>query len=594
MPSERPIKLTIAALGGQGGGVLANWLIGIAESEGYLAQTTSVPGVAQRTGATIYYLEFFPQAVAAQAGRDPIMALMPVSGDVDCVLASELAEAARAIQRGLVTRDRTTLIASSHRSYAISEKSALGDGTADEKQLIELVRSQAKRCVLFDMDAVAESHHSVISSVMLGALGGAGVLPFRKAAFEAAIKKGGIAVSTNLAAFEDAYQRAERDGDDVPGAAAGAGPEPGPPATSSLAGTAARETVGARAGATTPGQLSEVPAQARSPKLQPLLDRVRRLAAPVQKVALEGVRRAIDYQDPDYAGSYLDRLERVAALETTQGGEVARAGEGNGAAADAGARGAGGDAGVGAHAGAGGYAGASDGAGRGYGQWSLTEAVARALALWMTFEDTIRVADLKTRAARFVRVRDEIRADPGQLFGITEFMKPRVEEIAGTLPAGMGRWVLRSPGVSRWLTRWTGGKQIRTGTVSGFLILHMLGGLKRWRRGTLRYQEENGRIERWLGRIEGLATTNYPLAVELARAQRLVKGYGDTHERGWRNFSTLADKIDELAPRADGAAVFARLQAAALADEEGKALARELAEISSVAIVKGALERARA
>ena len=212
----------------------------------------------------------------------------------------------------------------------------------------------------------------------------------------------------------------------------------------------------------------------------------------------------------------------------------------------------------------------------------------------MTFEDTIRVADLKTRATRFARVRDEIRADPGQLFGITEFMKPRVTEIAGTLPIGLGRWLLRSQGASRLLTRWTGGKQIRTGTVTGFLMLHILGGLKRWRRGTLRFHEENERIEKWLGRIEGLAATNYGLAVELARAQRLVKGYGDTHERGWRNFSSLVDRLDELAPRQDGAAVFARLQAAALADEEGKALARELAEISSVAVVKVALERARA
>ena len=523
MPSERSIKLTIAALGGQGGGVLASWLVGIAESEGYLAQTTSVPGVAQRTGATIYYLEFFPQALAAEAGRDPVMALMPASGDVDCVLASELAEAARAIQRGLVTRDRTTLIASSHRSYAISERSAMGDGTADEKQLIELVQSHSKHTVLFDMDAVAESHHSVISSVMLGALGGSGVLPFRKAAFEAAIKKGGIAVNTNLAAFEDAYQRAERGGDD---------PRAG-------------EAVGARS------ESDAVPAQARSPKLQPLLDRVRRLDASVQKIVLEGVRRAIDYQDPEYAKLYLDRVERVAALDAKYGA----------------------------------------GAGRGA---SLTEATARSLALWMTFEDTIRVADLKTRPTRFARVKDEIRAEPGQLFGITEFMKPRVEEIAGTLPAGMGRWVLRSPGVSRWLRSWTGGRQIRTGTVTGFLMLHTLGGLKRWRRGTLRYHEENERIEQWLGRIESLAATNYALAVELAKAQRLVKGYGETHERGWRNFSTLVDKLNELTSREDGAEVFARLQAAALADEEGKALARELAEISSVAVVKVALERARA
>jgi indolepyruvate ferredoxin oxidoreductase beta subunit len=122
----------------------------------------------------------------------------------------------------------------------------------------------------------------------------------------------------------------------------------------------------------------------------------------------------------------------------------------------------------------------------------------------------------------------------------------------------------------------------------------MLGSWKRWRRGTLRYHEENERIEQWLRRIEGLTETNYPLAVELAKAQRLVKGYGDTHERGWKNFSALVAKLDELAPRADGAAVLARLQAAALADEEGKALARELAEISSVAMVKAALERARA
>jgi indolepyruvate ferredoxin oxidoreductase beta subunit len=570
MPSERPIKLTIAALGGQGGGVLANWLIGIAESEGYLAQTTSVPGVAQRTGATIYYLEFFPQGAATEAGRDPIMALMPVSGDVDCVLASELAEAARAIQRGLVTRDRTTLIASSHRSYAISEKSAMGDGAADESELIELVRSQAKRVVLFDMDAVAESHHSVISSVMLGALGGSGVLPFRKAAFEAAIKKGGIAVNTNLAAFEDAWQRAERGGEAAPAVGSGtadvtAGADLGPPAALSLGGTLARDTVGTAA-----DPLGAVPAQARSPKLQPLLDRVRRLAAPVQKIALEGVRRAIDYQDPEYAKLYLDRLERVAALDGKQGVRG-----GSGVRVD-------------------GTASGVANAGGEYGAFALTEATARSLALWMTFEDTIRVADLKTRSTRFARVRDEIRADPGQLFGITEFMKPRVTEIAGTLSVGLGRWVLRSPGISRLLTRWTGGKQIRTGTVTGFLMLHMLGGLKRWRRGTLRFHEENERIEQWLGRIEGLAATHYALAVELAKAQRLVKGYGDTHERGWRNFSALVDKLDELASRPDGAVVFARLQAAALADEEGKALARELAEISSVAVVKVALERARA
>jgi len=517
--TRRPIKLCIAALGGQGGGVLAEWLIGIAEAEGYLAQSTSVPGVAQRTGATLYYLEFFPQAEAERVGREPIMALMPVAGDVDCVVASELVEAGRAIQRGLVHRERTTLIASSHRSYSVAEKSAMGQGTADAAGLIELARNQAKRLILFDMDAVAEKHHSVISSVLLGAICGSGVLPFGRSAFEAAIGKSGISVATNLAAFADACERAARD---------------------DAAMSATRPT------ASSPDAAGAIPERARSPSLQPLLDRVRRLPEAVRALALEGVRRAIDYQDPDYAASYLTRLERIGALEErlrSRGGLPA--------------------------------------GGVSHEDWALSAAVARGLALWMTFEDTIRVADLKTRAARFARVREEVRAAPQQLVGITEFMKPRVAEIAGTLPAGIGSWVLASPRVSRWLAGMTGGKRIRTSTVAGFLFLHALGGLRRWRRETLRYRVENARIEDWLGRIERLAAAHYDLALELARAQRLIKGYGETHERGWKNFSALLSRLDVLTRRPDGAAVMARLHEAALADEEGVALAKELAGLAA-------------
>ena len=512
MSLERPIKLTIAALGGQGGGVLANWLIEIAEAESYLVQSTSVPGVAQRTGATIYYLEFFPRAAAERAGRDPIMALMPGSADVDCVLASELAEAGRAIQRGLVDPDRTTLIASSHRSYTIGERSAMGEGAASERELLELVQSQAKRLILFDMEALAEEHRSVISSVLLGALCGSGVLPFSRAAFEAAIRKSAIAVKTNLAAFEDACRRAEA------GASAPVAP------------SKAKEV------------FAEVPVQARSPALQPLLDRLRRLGAPLQPLVLEGVRRAIDYQDPRYAGLYLDRVERIAALDPS---------------------------------------GTSSG-------WALTEATARSLALWMTFEDTFRVADLKTRSARFARVREEVRAEPNQLMGVTEFMKPRIQEIAGSLPARTGRWLLASPRLCRWLARRTGGKQIHTNRIRGFLLLYLLGGMRRWRRGTLRYEEENGRIEHWLARIADLAPRNYSLAVELARAQRLIKGYGETHERGWRSFGLLTGQLGNLAERADGAEVFARLQGAALADEDGKVLAKELGAIAGVSAARSA------
>jgi indolepyruvate ferredoxin oxidoreductase beta subunit len=52
-------------MGGQGGGVLADWIVALAETEGWIAQSTSVPGVAQRTGATIYYIEMLPPGTAA-------------------------------------------------------------------------------------------------------------------------------------------------------------------------------------------------------------------------------------------------------------------------------------------------------------------------------------------------------------------------------------------------------------------------------------------------------------------------------------------------------------------------------------------------
>jgi indolepyruvate ferredoxin oxidoreductase beta subunit len=101
-PAKHGITIAILAMGGEGGGVLADWLVDLAEQNGYYAQTTSVPGVAQRTGATVYYLEMFPET-ATPAGRMPVMALSPIPGDVDVVIASELMEAGRALQRGLVT-----------------------------------------------------------------------------------------------------------------------------------------------------------------------------------------------------------------------------------------------------------------------------------------------------------------------------------------------------------------------------------------------------------------------------------------------------------------------------------------------------------
>jgi indolepyruvate ferredoxin oxidoreductase beta subunit len=194
------IKLAVMAVGGQGGGVLAQWIEDVARGQGWTVQATSVAGVAQRTGATIYYLEMCPAG-----DRAPVFALLPAAGDVDILLASEMMEAGRAILRGFVTPDRTTLIASTHRALAVSEKMAPGDGIASSEEVMAAAEVAARRLVAGDYDAMAAAAGSVISASLLGALAGSGALPFPRVAWEVAVRAGGKGVEGSLRAFATAY-----------------------------------------------------------------------------------------------------------------------------------------------------------------------------------------------------------------------------------------------------------------------------------------------------------------------------------------------------------------------------------------------------
>src|SRR3569833_1332374 len=127
MSATRPITLLIAALGGEGGGVLTTWIVSAAEAAGFPVQSTSIPGVAQRTGATTYYIEIIPQQAAAMNGKRPILALTPGIGDIEVVAASELLEAGRTFRNGFFTPDRTHVIAALSRFFTLDEKTALGD-----------------------------------------------------------------------------------------------------------------------------------------------------------------------------------------------------------------------------------------------------------------------------------------------------------------------------------------------------------------------------------------------------------------------------------------------------------------------------------
>ncbi|MBL8324097.1 MAG: indolepyruvate oxidoreductase subunit beta family protein [Rubrivivax sp.] len=509
----QPIKVAILAMGGEGGGVLADWLVDLAEHNGHLAQTTSVPGVAQRTGATIYYVEMFPAEPARQRGGAPVLALMPLPGDVDIVLASELMEAARAVQRGLVTPERTTLVTSTHRVYAIAEKTALGDGRVSAGRLLADSQAAARRFIGYDMAAAAEAGGSAISAVLFGALAGAGLLPFERAQFEATIERGGVGVKASLAVFGAAFER-------VRGSPSPAGVETvsSPVATPQAVSLPAQGPAGAQAAAGSPRHAE--------PAIAALLRRADAFNSGTRTLVLEGLRRLVDYQDPAYAALYLDRLESFAAAGPELGADLAR------------------------H-----------------------------LALWMSYEDTVRVADLKTRSSRFERVRDEVRSQRDQLLHIEEYLHPRLQEIAESLPAALGRWLLHS-GWPRRLVQRLGerGRTVRTSSLRGHLLLAAVAGLRRWRRGTLRFQLEDQRIEAWLADIRAALAHDPVLAQEIVRCQRLVKGYGDTHERGLRSFGLLRAMWAER--RVDGPQL-ARLREAALADEHGKALHEELRQMAA-------------
>ncbi len=488
---DRPITIAITAMGGQGGGVLADWIVSMAEEQGWVAQTTSVPGVAQRTGATIYYVELIRPE---QRNTRPVLSLMPMPGDVDVVIAAELMEAGRAIQRGLVSPDRTTLIASTHRSYAVLEKAKPGDGRADSAAVLDTAEAVSARFVGADMQALAEKSGSVISAALFGALAGSGALPFARHAFEATIRASGVGVEASLRAFGAGFDTVQSP--NRPSAAA-------PAASSGISGGSPAERA----------------------ELERALRRIGDFPADAHAMLRAGLRRMVDYQDVAYAHQYLDL---VASLPP-----------------------------------------------------GLAHEAARQVAVALAYDDVIRVADLKTRAARFARVRGEVQARDDQVLDTTEFMHPRVQEICATLPAGLGRWAEGSAAARRVLKLFERGRRVRTTRLGGFLQLYFIAGLRPWRRRLLRHEREMAHVGAWLDLVRAHAGRP-DLALELLKCRRLVKGYSDTHARGQSKFDRVIAATPLLAARPDAADWIRRLREAALADEDGTMLDGALRTIATL------------
>lgn len=505
--ASEPIKIAIAAMGGQGGGVLSSWIVALAEGNKYLAQYTSIPGVAQRTGATIYYIELFPELEAKKQGQDPVMALMPIPGDVDIVVAGEMIEAGRAISRGLVTPEQTSFIYSSHRLYSQLEKQSLGDGRTDTGLIATVALQQAKDLIRFDMDATAQAANCMISAVLYGALAASNRLPFTQQQFKQVIEDNGVAVQANIAGFNAGYKAAILAKDCVDHEPSVAPRYPFPSATNT--------------------------------KIQALLTTIQaELPEAAHEFTVEGVKRLIDYQDIAYAQSYIEQLLSLSEVDQS----LPDAREHNNL---------------------------------------LTKEMARHLALWMSYEDTIRVAELKTRSQRFVRYKKQGGARPDELSHVVEFMHPRVEEIADTMPAWIGSLIMTSKPVNRLVNYFCSAKKINTSKLGGFLLLRSVTNFKRIRRSTLRFKREHQRIDEWIGLVKTTAQQDYLAGVAIAKNQNLIKGYGDTLENGWANYQHIQKAIPVVMGLRNPAAVLTRLRDAALEDELGGALKKELNQLGA-------------
>jgi indolepyruvate ferredoxin oxidoreductase beta subunit len=273
----------------------------------------------------------------------------------------------------------------------------------------------------------------------------------------------------------------------------------------------------------TPESPFELPV-GQSRKSSELLSRLERgFAAQTHEMLYQGMARLVDYQDDAYVVQYLDHMKMI--FEQDDGSDLYR----------------------------------------------LTNETGRWLALLMSYEDIPRVAQLKTRKSRFEGLRSEVQAAPKQLLTVTEFFRPRLEEISALMPVSMGRWVAASSGCGWFLKPFCRGWRLQSSQIGVFLLLYAMAGLRRFRRGMFGYQQVHEQIENWLASILAVAPVNLQLACEVAECGRLVKGYGETRQRTSAQLAAILTRIRQQ-PDIQPDRV-AALRKAALKDDSGAALA---------------------
>ncbi len=471
-------SIIISAIGGQGGNLLAEWTFLAAHLAGHRAQSIGMPGLAQRGGATTYYLEVASADDPARLAK-AVFSSFPFPGEVDLLVAQEYLEMGRMLQRGFGAPDRTTVVASTHRDLAVFEKMPMGDGIVDSADLEKLAREFSRQFIGLDVPGVVRArglNELSGNAVLLGALAASQALPITVEQYAEAIRRVGVAPEANLKAFEAGLAAAR---------------DPGP--LTVVSHPEALDPVGSRAARLPTRQqsayraLAETLGQDYGPDLAETL--------------LEATYQLADYQDARYAEEYLDQVEKVYSLDR----QLAPA---NGA--------------------------------------RLTQTYARNLATLMTYEDAVRVADFKTRQARFDRIKAQLGVQPGQPYKVVDFLKPDMEEIYGIFPTWLadptvrmlGRWFHDSQGEPRY---WP--QTPNAATFPGYMTFVFLTWFKPWRRSSWRYRKESAFWGEYTTDVREFAQVDYALGCLVATTGQMIRGYGHVRRR---TFDTTRRYLDNV------------------------------------------------
>jgi len=255
------------------------------------------------------------------------------------------------------------------------------------------------------------------------------------------------------------------------------------------------------------------------------------LPEPVMAVASDAIHLLIEYQGTAYAQLYVDRLRRFVGKN-------------------------------------------------GVDDAMLTE-IARLMAARMSYEDLIRIAQLKL-AGVADRSRTQARS--------VDVRKFRLDELVSVLPAVIAEYLLDALEWAGWNHR---NVKLRFSSKSwfGILRLKMGAGLRRWRRYSVRYAKERVWVERWLHMIDRSLTRQPAAASEIVQTATMIHGYGDVYRQGMADWSAIIDGLakptfDGVLALPDLADAVAQARAAALPDPRQAALKRKIAEIRARAVAR--------